>query len=69
MLRTHLWGQSASRIEIDRRSREARLRFEQTDRLFLVRSDRRGGGPSPLRNRWFVDSPLERDGFEISVPR
>ena len=21
------------------------------------------------RNRWFVDSPLEGDGFELSVPR
>jgi len=23
----------------------------------------------PPRNRWFVDSPLEGNGFEISVPR
>ena len=22
----------------------------------------------PLRDRWFADSPLERDGFETSVP-
>jgi hypothetical protein len=24
---------------------------------------------SPLRNQWFADSPLEGNGFEISVPR
>ena len=23
----------------------------------------------PPRNRWFVDSPLEGDGFELPVPR
>jgi hypothetical protein len=36
MPRTNLWSQSVSRIEIDQRSREARLRFEQTDRLFVL---------------------------------
>ena len=24
-------------------------------------------GPASIRNRWFVDSPLERDGFELPV--
>ena len=36
MPRTNLWGQSVSRIEIDQRSREARLRFEQTGQLFVL---------------------------------
>ena len=36
MPRTNLWSQSMSRIELDQRSREARLRFEQTDRLFVL---------------------------------
>jgi hypothetical protein len=36
MSRTNLWSQSVSRIDIDQRSREARLRFEQTDRLFVL---------------------------------
>ena len=35
MPRNNLWSQSVSRIEIDQRSREGRLRFEQTDRLFV----------------------------------
>jgi hypothetical protein len=26
-------------------------------------------GVAPSRNRWFEDSPLERNGFERSVPR
>jgi hypothetical protein len=36
MPRTNLWSQSVSRIEIDQRSREARLRFEQADRLLVL---------------------------------
>jgi hypothetical protein len=36
MPRTDLWSQSMSRIELDQRSREARLRFEQTDQLFVL---------------------------------
>jgi hypothetical protein len=36
MPRTNLWSQSAPRVEIDQRSRDARLRFERTDE-FLVR--------------------------------
>src|SRR5690242_13768506 len=28
----------------------------------------RAGAP-PLRNRWFVDSPLEGNGFKLLVPR
>jgi hypothetical protein len=37
MLRINLWSQSAPRVEIDQRSRDARLRFERTDELFIVR--------------------------------
>jgi len=36
MPRTNPWSQSVSRIEINQRSREARLRFERTNRLFLL---------------------------------
>ena len=36
MSRTKLWTQSMSRIEIDQRSREARLRFEQTGQLLVL---------------------------------
>jgi hypothetical protein len=36
MPKTNLWGQSVSRIELDQRSREARLRFEQADGLLVL---------------------------------
>jgi hypothetical protein len=36
MLKTHISSQSVSRIEIDQRSREARVRFERTDLLFVL---------------------------------
>ena len=32
-------------------------------------SRRSGDAAPPPRNRWFVDSPLEGDGFELPVPR
>ena len=38
MQRTNLWDRSVPRVELDRRSREARLRFERIDRLFIVRA-------------------------------
>jgi hypothetical protein len=37
MPRTNLWDRSVPRVELDRRSREARLRFERIDQLFIVR--------------------------------
>jgi hypothetical protein len=37
MPRINLWTQSAPRVEIDQRSRDARLRFERTDEFFIVR--------------------------------
>jgi hypothetical protein len=37
-MRTNLWSKSVSRVEIDRRSREARLRFERIDRLLIPRA-------------------------------
>jgi hypothetical protein len=36
MPRANLWSRSLPRIELDRRSREARLRFERIDRLFIL---------------------------------
>jgi hypothetical protein len=38
MPRTNLWSQSVPWIEIEQRSREARLRFEQIDQLFILRA-------------------------------
>ena len=35
---TNLWIQNVPRVELDQRSREARLRFEQVDRLFVLRA-------------------------------
>ena len=32
---TNLWIQNVPRVELDQRSREARLRFERVDRLFV----------------------------------
>ena len=36
MPKTNMSSQSVSRIEIDQRSREARVRFERTDLLFVL---------------------------------
>ncbi len=41
MTRTELWRRSATRVEIDQRSREARLRAEQSERLLLRAPPRR----------------------------
>jgi hypothetical protein len=38
MTRTEPWRWSATRVEIDQRSREARLRAEQSERLLLRRA-------------------------------
>jgi hypothetical protein len=35
---TNLWIQSVPRVELDQRSREARLRFERVDQLFILRA-------------------------------
>src|SRR6516165_6096033 len=35
----------------------------------LARRARCGNLAPPLRNRWFADSPLEGDGFELPVRR
>jgi len=37
MARSDLWRWSATRVEIDQRSREARLRLEQAERLLKLR--------------------------------
>jgi hypothetical protein len=37
MPRSNLWDRSVPRVELDGRSREARLRFERIDRLFILR--------------------------------
>ena len=37
-MRTNLWNKSAPRVELDQRSRAARLRFERIDRLLMPRA-------------------------------
>ena len=38
MPRSNLWSESVPRVELDQRSREARLRFERIDRVFILRA-------------------------------
>jgi hypothetical protein len=38
MPRTNLWSQSVPRVELDQRSREARLRLERIERLLIPRA-------------------------------
>ena len=38
MPRIEIWSQSVPRVELDQRSREARLRLEQIERLLLWRA-------------------------------
>jgi hypothetical protein len=38
MPRRKLWDESVPRVELDQRSREARLRFERIDRLLVLRA-------------------------------
>jgi hypothetical protein len=51
MPRTNLWDRSVPRVEVDRRSREARLRFERIDQLFIVRAT---VTPSRLRRLFYL---------------
>jgi hypothetical protein len=37
MLKAYLWSKSVPRVEFDQRSREARLRIERIERLFVSR--------------------------------
>jgi len=63
-MRTSLWSKSVSRVEIDRRSRAARLRFERIDRLLIPRA------PLTLHPGILCekDSLVEKEGFELPVP-
>ena len=38
MLRANLWNKSVSRVELDQRARDARLRLERIERLLLLRA-------------------------------
>jgi hypothetical protein len=38
MRRANLWNQSVSRVELDQRARDARVRLEQLERLLLPRA-------------------------------
>ena len=51
MPRTNLWDHNLPRAEIDQRSREARLRFERIDRLFILRAT-----AMHFRLRWLLYS-------------
>ena len=35
MLRSNLWNESVSRVELDQRARDARLRLERLERLLV----------------------------------
>jgi hypothetical protein len=56
MPRTNRWNQSVPRVELNQRSREARLRFERIDRLFILRDI-------------VTDSPLRRLLYVFTVGR
>jgi hypothetical protein len=60
MLRAKLWNKSVSRVELDQRARDARLRLERIERQLLPRALTR----SPLRRLLYLRVPVERDhGF------
>jgi hypothetical protein len=63
--RTNLWGQSVSRIEIDQRSREARLRSEQVDRVFVLRAT---VTRSRLRRLLYLSSLPDNNDFPVQFP-
>jgi len=58
MPRTDLLDQSATRVELDQRSREARLRLERVERLLVVR-------PTPVQS--LLRRVLKRLGSRIYV--
>src|SRR5215831_11893014 len=58
MARTDLLDQSATRVEVDQRSRDARLRLEQVERLLVV-------GPTPGQS--VLRRMLQRLGSRICV--
>ena len=61
MLRANLWNKSVSRVELDQRAREARLRLERIERQLLPRALTR----SPLKRLLY----LCRGGIFVSVSR
>jgi hypothetical protein len=48
MARRKLWGNSVSRVELDHRARDARIRYFRIERLFLPRAPVVGFWLSPL---------------------
>jgi hypothetical protein len=48
MSRINLWSRSLSRVELDRRSRDARLRLEQLERLLISHA------PVRRYRRWYL---------------
>src|SRR5258707_11292703 len=61
MSRTDLWWWSATRVEIDHRSREARRRLEHLERLLIMRA-------LPTQS-WLRRVLYRRDGRFFSGPR
>jgi hypothetical protein len=61
MLRASLWNKSVSRVELDQRAREARLRLERIERQLLPRAFTR----FPLRRLLY----LCRAGIFVSASR
>jgi hypothetical protein len=61
MLRASLWNKSVSRVELDQRAREARLRLQRIERQLLLRAFTR----FPLRRLLY----LCRGGIFVSASR
>jgi hypothetical protein len=53
MLRANLWNKSVSRVELDQRAREARLRLKRIERQLLPRAFTR----FPLRRSFIFAAP------------
>jgi hypothetical protein len=66
MRRANLLNQSVSRVELDQRARDARLRLERVERLLLKRAVVTG---SPLRRLLYLCSGVFASASRESRPR
>jgi hypothetical protein len=66
MRRANLWNQSVSRVELDQRARDARLRLERLERLLLPRA---AVTRSPLRRLLYLCSGVFASASRESWPR
>jgi hypothetical protein len=66
MRRANLWNRNVSRVELDQRARDARLRLEGLERLLLPRA---AGTRSPLRRLLYLCSGVFTSAARESRPR